>query len=221
MPAWCSSRTCSWAPRSAATRARSARSAACAPAASTTTSTRSATPRATTPSSRCWATSASATTSSATPSCYAWELLTGVWGLPKDRLLVTVYHTDDEAFDLWHKEVGLPVERIIRIGDNKGAPYASDNFWQMADTGPCGPCTEIFYDHGDAHRRRPARVARTRTATASSKSGTTSSCSSTASPTARWCRCRRPAWTPAWAWSAWPPCCSTCTATTKSTCSST
>ena len=79
---------------------------------------------------------------------YAWELLTVTWGLPKDRLLVTVYHTDDEAFDLWHKEVGLPVERIIRIGDNKGAPYASDNFWQMADTGPCGPCTEIFYDHG-------------------------------------------------------------------------
>ena len=80
---------------------------------------------------------------------YAWELLTGVWGLPKERLLVTVYHTDDEAFDLWHKQIGLPVERIIRIGDNKGAPYASDNFWQMADTGPCGPCTEIFYDHGD------------------------------------------------------------------------
>jgi alanyl-tRNA synthetase len=79
---------------------------------------------------------------------YAWELLTGVWQLPKERLLVTVYHTDDEAFDIWHKEVGLPVERIIRIGDNKGAPYASDNFWQMADTGPCGPCTEIFYDHG-------------------------------------------------------------------------
>jgi alanyl-tRNA synthetase len=79
---------------------------------------------------------------------YAWELLTGVWGLPKDRLLVTVYHTDDEAFDIWHTQVGLPAERIIRIGDNKGAPYASDNFWQMADTGPCGPCTEIFYDHG-------------------------------------------------------------------------
>jgi alanyl-tRNA synthetase len=79
---------------------------------------------------------------------YAWELLTGVWGLPKDRLLVTVYHTDDEAFDIWNKEVGLPADRIIRIGDNKGAPYASDNFWQMADTGPCGPCTEIFYDHG-------------------------------------------------------------------------
>ncbi len=80
---------------------------------------------------------------------YAWELLTGVWQLPKDKLLVTVYHTDDEAFDLWHRQIGLPADRIIRIGDNKGAPYASDNFWQMADTGPCGPCTEIFYDHGD------------------------------------------------------------------------
>ena len=81
---------------------------------------------------------------------WAWELLTGVFQLPKDRLLVTVYHTDDEAFDLWHKEIGLPQDRIIRIGDNKGAPYASDNFWQMADTGPCGPCTEIFFDHGAA-----------------------------------------------------------------------
>jgi len=80
---------------------------------------------------------------------WAWELLNGVFGLPKDRLLVTVYHTDDEAFDLWHNEIGLPVERIVRIGDNKGGPYASDNFWQMADTGPCGPCTEIFYDHGE------------------------------------------------------------------------
>ncbi|GAB2996250.1 alanine--tRNA ligase [Arenimonas maotaiensis] len=80
---------------------------------------------------------------------YAWELLTGVWQLPKEKLLVTIYHTDDEAFDIWHKDIGLPPERIIRIGDNKGAPYASDNFWQMADTGPCGPCTEIFYDHGE------------------------------------------------------------------------
>jgi alanyl-tRNA synthetase len=79
---------------------------------------------------------------------WAWELLTGVWKLPAERLLVTVYHDDDEAFDIWHNDIGLPVERIIRIGDNKGAPYASDNFWQMADTGPCGPCTEIFYDHG-------------------------------------------------------------------------
>ncbi len=80
---------------------------------------------------------------------YAWELLTGVWGLPKEKLLVTIYHTDDEAFGIWHEEIGLPADRIIRIGDNKGAPYASDNFWQMADTGPCGPCTEIFYDHGE------------------------------------------------------------------------
>ncbi|MFM0037769.1 alanine--tRNA ligase [Paraburkholderia strydomiana] len=79
---------------------------------------------------------------------YAWELLTGVYQLPKDKLWVTVYHEDDEAQDIWAKEVGVPVERIIRIGDNKGARYASDNFWQMADTGPCGPCSEIFYDHG-------------------------------------------------------------------------
>jgi alanyl-tRNA synthetase len=79
---------------------------------------------------------------------YAWELLTEVWKLPKDKLLVTVYHTDDEAFALWRDLAGVPEDRIIRIGDNKGAPYASDNFWQMADTGPCGPCTEIFYDHG-------------------------------------------------------------------------
>ena len=79
---------------------------------------------------------------------WAWELLTEVWKLPAERLLVTVYHTDDEAFELWRDMIGLPEERIVRIGDNKGAPYASDNFWQMADTGPCGPCTEIFYDHG-------------------------------------------------------------------------
>ena len=79
---------------------------------------------------------------------WAWELLTEVWKLPPERLLVTIYHTDDEAYDIWHKVVGLPAEKIIRIGDNKGAPFASDNFWQMADTGPCGPCTEIFYDHG-------------------------------------------------------------------------
>ncbi|HTV84131.1 MAG TPA: alanine--tRNA ligase [Dyella sp.] len=79
---------------------------------------------------------------------YAWELLTGVFKLPGEKLWVTVYHTDDEAYDIWHKEIGVPAERIVRIGDNKGAPFASDNFWQMADTGPCGPCTEIFYDHG-------------------------------------------------------------------------
>src|SRR5688572_15762208 len=82
---------------------------------------------------------------------WAWELLTGVWQLPAERLLVTVYHNDDEAYALWHEMIGVPAERIVRIGDNKGAPYASDNFWQMADTGPCGPCTEIFYDHGPGH----------------------------------------------------------------------
>ena len=79
---------------------------------------------------------------------YAWELLTTVYKLPPERLYVTVYQEDDEAYNIWNKQVGVPAERIIRIGDNKGARYASDNFWQMADTGPCGPCTEIFYDHG-------------------------------------------------------------------------
>ena len=82
---------------------------------------------------------------------FAWEYLTSPqWlGLPKEKLWVTVYETDDEAYEIWNKEIGVPAERIVRIGDNKGAPYASDNFWQMGDTGPCGPCTEIFYDHGD------------------------------------------------------------------------
>ena len=79
---------------------------------------------------------------------YAWELLTDVYKLPKESLWVTVYAEDDEAYDIWHTVIGIPVERIVRIGDNKGARYASDNFWMMGDTGPCGPCTEIFYDHG-------------------------------------------------------------------------
>jgi len=79
---------------------------------------------------------------------YAWELLTEVFKLPKDKLWVTVYAEDDEAYDIWTREIGMPPERVIRIGDNKGARYASDNFWMMGDTGPCGPCTEIFYDHG-------------------------------------------------------------------------
>jgi alanyl-tRNA synthetase len=79
---------------------------------------------------------------------YAWELLTEVFKLPKDKLYVTVYAEDDEAYDIWTKEMGLTPDRVIRIGDNKGARYASDNFWMMGDTGPCGPCTEIFYDHG-------------------------------------------------------------------------
>ena len=79
---------------------------------------------------------------------WAWELLTEVYKLPKERLLATVYMEDDEAYDIWTKEIGLPPERVIRIGDNKGGRYKSDNFWMMADTGPCGPCSEIFYDHG-------------------------------------------------------------------------
>jgi alanyl-tRNA synthetase len=79
---------------------------------------------------------------------YAWELLTEVYKLPKDKLWATVYAEDDEAYDIWLKEIGLPAERIVRIGDNKGARYMSDNFWMMGDTGPCGPCSEIFYDHG-------------------------------------------------------------------------
>jgi alanyl-tRNA synthetase len=79
---------------------------------------------------------------------YAWELLTDVYQLPKDKLWVTVYAEDEEAYDIWTREIGVPAERVIRIGDNKGARYASDNFWMMGDTGPCGPCTEIFYDHG-------------------------------------------------------------------------
>ena len=80
---------------------------------------------------------------------FAWTFLTGVLKLPKEKLWVTVYATDDEAYDIWTQKIGVPAERMIRIGDNKGAPYASDNFWTMGDTGPCGPCTEIFYDHGE------------------------------------------------------------------------
>ncbi|MBK9520270.1 MAG: alanine--tRNA ligase [Rhodocyclaceae bacterium] len=80
---------------------------------------------------------------------FAWELLTGVFKLPKERLWVTVYAEDDEAYDIWTKEIGVPAQRVIRIGDNKGGRYASDNFWMMGDTGPCGPCSEIFYDHGE------------------------------------------------------------------------
>ncbi|EQD63771.1 alanyl-tRNA synthetase, partial [mine drainage metagenome] len=131
---------------------------------------------------------------------WAWELLTREFGLPPERLWVTVYHNDDEAYAIWHQQIGVPAERIVRIGDNKGAPYASDNFWQMADTGPCGPCTEIFYDHGPGVAGGPPGSP-TRTATVTSKSGIWCSCSSIASPTARWRRCPRPAWTPAWDWS--------------------
>src|ERR1041384_7134645 len=90
---------------------------------------------------------------------FAWELLTRVYKLPPEKLWATVYHTDDEAYDLWTRTIGGPRERVVRIGDKPGGPkYQSDNFWQMADTGPCGPCSEIFYDHGPsipADRRRP------------------------------------------------------------------
>jgi alanyl-tRNA synthetase len=100
---------------------------------------------------KCWVISALVTTSKKEAIAFAWELLTSEqwFGLPKERLWVTVYETDDEAYAIWQKQIGVPAERIIRIGDNKGAAFASDNFWQMGDTGPCGPCTEIFYDHGD------------------------------------------------------------------------
>ncbi len=120
----------------------------CAPAASTTTWKTSATPRGTTRSSRCSATGASATTSSASRCCGAGSCSRKVYKLPTDKLWATVYHEDDEAYEIWNKVIGLPPERIVRIGDNKGKKYASDNFWMMADTGPCGPCSEIFYDHG-------------------------------------------------------------------------
>src|SRR4249920_1706219 len=86
---------------------------------------------------------------------FAWELLTKVYGLPPEKLWTTVYIDDDEAYDIWTKEIGVPAERCVRIGDNQGAQYASDNFWQMADTGPCGPCSEIFYDHGPEVRGGP------------------------------------------------------------------
>ncbi len=86
---------------------------------------------------------------------YAWELLTSVYGLPAEKLWTTVYIDDDEAYDIWTQQIGVPAERCVRIGDNKGAQYASDNFWQMADTGPCGPCSEIFFDHGPEVRGGP------------------------------------------------------------------
>ena len=141
---------------------------------------------------------------------YAWELLTVHYGLPKEKLWTTVYETDDEAFDIWTKEIGVPKERCIRIGDKPGGrKYESDNFWQMADTGPCGPCSEIFYDHGPGVAGGPPGLAGRRTATATSRSGTSCSCSSTATRRARCIRCPSPRWTRAWASSASPRCCST------------
>ena len=112
---------------------------------------------------------------------FAWEFLTSPeWlNIPKDKLLATVYAEDDEAYNIWLNEIGMPAERIVRIGDNKGAKYASDNFWQMGDTGPCGPCSEIFYDHGEEiWGGIPGSLKKT--ATAGLKFGTAYSCSSTA-----------------------------------------
>jgi alanyl-tRNA synthetase len=147
---------------------------------------------------------------------FAWELLTKVYKLPPEKLWTTVYHTDDEAYDLWTKVIGVPKERVVRIGDKPGGPkYQSDNFWQMADTGPCGPCSEIFFDHGAgspaARRARPMP-----TAIATSRSGTWCSCSSTGTRRACCIRFPSPRSIPAWAWSASPRCCSTCTPTMKS-----
>ena len=125
----------------------------------------------------------------------AWTLVTREFGLDKARLLVTVYHDDDEAFDLWKKVAGLPESRIIRIA-------TSDNFWAAGDTGPCGPCSEIFYDQGSSPSSAGHPAAPTRTATASWNSGTSSSCSSTRSAPASGCRCPARRSIPAWGSSA-------------------
>ena len=140
----------------------------------------------------------------------AWNLLTKEWGLSPDRLTATVYHTDDEAFDLWKKISGLPESRIIRIP-------TKDNFWAMGDDGPCGPCSEIFYDHGEHIPGGPPGSARTRTATASSRSGTWCSCNTSRRRTRSSPSCRARASTPAWGSSASPRCCRACPTITRPT----
>lgn len=151
---------------------------------------------------------------------YAWELLTGEnwFALPKEKLWVTVYETDDEAFDIWANEVGVPRERIIRIGDNKGAPFASDNFWQMGDTARAARAPKSSLTTAITSGAA-LREARKKTATATSRSGTSSSCSSTVRLTVPWSRCRSRPLIPVWGWSVLPPCCSTLTPTMISTCS--
>ena len=141
----------------------------------------------------------------------AWKLVTKEFGVPADHLLVTVYVDDDEAFKLWKKIAGLPDSKIVRIA-------GSDNFWAMGDTGPCGPCSEIFYDHGDHISGGPPGSPKP-TATASSKSGISSSCSTSSSPAATRVDLPRPRSTPAWGSSAWPRCCRARTTITRSTCS--
>ena len=138
----------------------------------------------------------------------AWRLVTKEYGLAKERLIATVYADDDDAFELWRKIAGLPESRVIRIA-------TSDNFWAMGDTGPCGPCSEIFYDHGPEIAGGPPGVPRPR-ATASSRSGTSSSCNSTSPSRASASPCRVPRSTPAWGSSASPRCCKASTTTTTS-----
>ncbi len=150
---------------------------------------------------------------------FAWELITEVYGIPKEKLWTTVYHEDDEAYEIWTREIGVPADRCVRIGDKPGAPkFTSDNFWQMADTGPCGPCSEIFYDHGAGIEGGPPgspdadgdRYIEIWNLVFMQFNRDEQACC---------IRCPSPASTPAWASSASPPCCSTCTATMRSTCS--
>jgi alanyl-tRNA synthetase len=143
---------------------------------------------------------------------YAWELLTAVYQLPKDKLWVTVYAEDDEAYDIWTKEIGVPAERVIRIGDNKGARYASDNFWMMGDTGPCGPCTEIFYDHGPNIWGGPP---------GSPDEDGDRYIEIWNNVFMQFNRDEQGVMHPLWGWSVFRRCCSMCTATTRSICSRT
>ena len=182
----------------AGARAPRRRRSASAPAASTTTSTTSATPAATRPSSRCWGISPSATTSRKARSSSPGRFVTRDLGLPPDRLIVSIHPQDEDAARCGRRSPASRDDRIVRL---------EENFWSMGDTGPCGTNTEIFYDHGDATSPAARPAARTRTATASSRSGTWSSCSGSSSPTARAATCPSRRSTPAWASSAPPPCC--------------
>ena len=163
----------SWARRSAITRAPRRRRSACARAASTTIWITSATPAGITRSSKCWGIFPSAIISRRDAIAYAWELITKEYGLPKDRLYVTVFREDDDAEELWQKVAGVPKDRIFRLDEK-------DNFWQMGETGPCGPCSEIHYDFGP--EAGAGKLSRTIPASASSRSGIWCSCSTTATP---------------------------------------
>ncbi|GAA3270723.1 hypothetical protein GCM10020258_44850 [Sphingomonas yabuuchiae] len=140
---------------------------------------------------------------------HAWTLLTKVWGINPEKLTATVYHTDDEAFDLWKKVAGLPDHKIIRIP-------TKDNFWAMGENGPCGPCSEIFYDHGDHIYGGPPGSPE-EDGDRLSKSGTWSSCSSSRKPMKSSANCPKSRLTPAWGWSGSPPCSRACTTITTPT----